>query len=1585
MALLLSCHFFSRAQGIILETTDNTACQGVPCGWNGPKVLINEFMISPSLNDGSISGPGPSGGRGEWVELYNPDACNPIDISCYILGNTTFEGTGGIRIPPNTVIPPSGFAVIRGVDALTVPPAALASNGGNVVVVTVAPDVNAPEICAFGNPANRFWFPNSGGWFAVYDENGEPQDAVRWGTANISSLNGMPCVPGGFNCPELPITSLLSYNQIPLNRKFYASITNGNFHYGESIRRLTDGGIWNSYGPPTIGLCNSTCFNTIQTVCTGTATVTSAPGNPPYTYQWNDPLNQTTPHVIGLCQGQYDLIVTSQDGIVSTASFSIDLYTPTVSLSESSFCLNQPSETITGYNPIPSGTQSINLSGSGVSNNIFNPSSAGVGDHLITFTFSDQSGCANSTSALFTVHPTPNVSLNAPQSVCITDDPFQISVSPIEGTLSGPGIIGNMFHPNLAGAGTHQISFNYFDPNGCTNPQTTILTTTITVNALETPIFNFQTSFCEGSNIPSLPTTSNQGIIGSWTPIINNTQTTQYTFVPNSGQCAAQQTSAINIVSANTPVFNAMPSFCIGDNIPSLPTFSNNGIEGVWSPAINNQTTTNYTFTPVPVSNGPGFCAIPTTTTIVVNPILNPTFNTINPVCAGSNIPTLPNTSLNNVSGTWSPSINNQQTTTYTFTPASSECAANSSLEIIVVSGVVEITCPTTQTLACFSQLDAPYTSLIDFFNAGGALSNSNALLVQNTFALSQEIANGESCEEIVTRIYTYSNVCGQTATCTQTILINDTIPPSGQAPNNISVQCISDVPAPDITSVTNIFDNCATPSVSHLSDVSVGSCPELISRTYRIEDNCGNFMDVTLIITVLDTISPTGIAPENATISCLQDLPVPNINLVTNVSDNCSVPVVSHLNDQLSGTCPTLVTRTYRITDNCGNFTDVQQIFTVLDTIPPTGNPPGNLVVNCSQDVPQPNINSVSNLSDNCSIPIVQFLSDASSGSCPEIITRVYRISDDCGNFTDLVQLITILDTIPPSGVAPANIVVSCPSNIPPPDVNSVTNVTDNCQIATVSHVNDISNGNLCNMESITRTYKIEDACGNETFVSQQITVDLLTPTATLSASNPTTCQGNEGHITISNLYPNTAYVINYNNISFQVLSDPNGEVQINDLVQGTYANFVIAYSQCTSCPQILNDTIVLVDPPNPIINAGTDISFCDGNQFFLQADNPENATISWSDNIPDGSLITPPVGVYFYTVTAILNNCISHDQITVTVHPIPTVDAGSDISVCAGSPIILNGNGAQTYHWNNNVIDGEPFFQLETFKTYEVIGVTELGCFNTDEISITLLENPYPTFNSDGISSCVAPFSVNFSNTSQLPVFDCNWVFDNGITASGSCDNVEAVFEHVGCFGVALYVEYTNGCSNWVYSSDVACIFPTPTAQFYATPSIQEVNSDIFFFNASQDAVNYFWYFNDEDPPVNQKNVIYNYETSGQYEITLVAINEYNCSDTTKQIIEVENPLLLFVPNAFTPDGDQFNNEFKPIMATGFDPWNYELTIFNRSGEILFVSQNADYGWPGTYDGKLVQQGTYIWQIQVKNEKGITEMHKGFVNLLK
>ena len=177
---------------------------------------------------------------------------------------------------------------------------------------------------------------------------------------------------------------------------------------------------------------------------------------------------------------------------------------------------------------------------------------------------------------------------------------------------------------------------------------------------------------------------------------------------------------------------------------------------------------------------------------------------------------------------------------------------------------------------------------------------------------------------------------CGNAVLVYQTITIDDVTPPTASNPAPINVECAADVPLPDVTVVTDEADNCtAVPTVTWVEDVSDGNtCPEEITRSYRVEDECGNAVLVYQTITVDDNTPPTASNPAPINVDCAGDVPAPDITVVTDEADNCTaVPVVAFVSDVSdSNTCPEVITRTYSVTDDCGNSINVTQTITVDD-----------------------------------------------------------------------------------------------------------------------------------------------------------------------------------------------------------------------------------------------------------------------------------------------------------------------------------------------------------------------------------------------------------------------------------------------------------------------------------------------------------------------------------------------------------------------------------------------------------------------------------------------------------------------------
>lgn len=644
--LLSFCLFFSfcsssiYSQSATVTSTPNTACNGLPCDWQGPSILINELMISPISGDGSLSGPGPNGGRGEWIELYNPDVCNPVDISCYYLGNYTFEGSGGFRLPDNIIVPPAGFVVIRGTAADPVPPLNLVQNGGNVIEIIAPPEVNMLGVCVVGIPGNRLWFPNAGGWFAFYDANGVPQDAVRWGPGNVNDLAGQPCIASSSGCSNAQ--DLASYNLIPANLKFQASTVEAGTHIGQSIRRIPDGGAWAGVGAATYANCNAPCFDPGISTCTGTATVTSAPGTPPFSYSWNDSENQTTQTAVGLCSGTYTVTVTSANGIISTGTVTIVNYVPPVSFNmNSSLCINAPTLPFSNFSPSPSANQQGVFTGPGAVQSNFNPVVAGVGTHTVTYTFTDQFGCTNNAQTNITVHPLPVLNIPNQQALCIDASPVIINVSPAGGVLTGPGVTENSFNPTVAGVGTHTLTYSFTDVNGCSNTTTNQITVhplpTIEINAPAALCIDWDPQLLSATPVGGIFTYNNNAVTTINPAILGiGNHTFTYTVSNNFG-CTNTANHNVNVNALPNVEFNIPDDLCLNSlfypfteysvsPVGGIISFSgpgaqNNGILAADAGIGSHNITLNYT--------DPNGCENFATSPILVNalPILNVTNN----------------------------------------------------------------------------------------------------------------------------------------------------------------------------------------------------------------------------------------------------------------------------------------------------------------------------------------------------------------------------------------------------------------------------------------------------------------------------------------------------------------------------------------------------------------------------------------------------------------------------------------------------------------------------------------------------------------------------------------------------------------------------------------------------------------------------------------------------------------------------------------------------------------------------------------------------------------------------------------------
>lgn len=262
------------------------------------------------------------------------------------------------------------------------------------------------------------------------------------------------------------------------------------------------------------------------------------------------------------------------------------------------------------------------------------------------------------------------------------------TVPTLPGT-SANGITGS-WNPaviDASAAGTSSYTFTP-DPGQCAVP----VDVDITIDAPATPLFDPIADICENTSAPALPATSANGIAGTWLPAtidVSAPGTSSYTFTPSAGQCATGTSLDVTITPETTPSFTPIADICENATAPALPATSSNGITGTWSPAVidvSTPGTATYTFTP-----DAGQCATNTSLDVTITPETTPSFDPIAPICVNGTAPSLPASSLNGITGTWSPAtidVTTAGTSTYTFTPDPGQCATASTLDITIEDAI---------------------------------------------------------------------------------------------------------------------------------------------------------------------------------------------------------------------------------------------------------------------------------------------------------------------------------------------------------------------------------------------------------------------------------------------------------------------------------------------------------------------------------------------------------------------------------------------------------------------------------------------------------------------------------------------------------------------------------------------------------------------------------------------------------------------------------------------------------------------------------------------------------------------------------
>jgi hypothetical protein len=410
-----------------------------------------------------------------------------------------------------------------------------------------------------------------------------------------------------------------------------------------------------------------------------------------------------------------------------------------------------------------------------------------------------------------------------------------------------------------------------------------------------------------------------------------------------------------------------------------------------------------------------------------------------------------------------------------------------------------QIIAPGNVVLDCGTPIDPSYTGSPDVFD----------LCSDVDYSYEDVETASIDCSISITRLWTATDACGNTAVAEQLISITDLSGPTIYGlVGNQNFQC-TDVPdAPEVFAV----DQCSGDTLDVVMDefITEAGCRKTVLRTYTATDNCGNNTTLSNTITIEDTQGPAMTCPEDVLLSCGDtDIDPSTIGLAEAV-DDCSQDIVTITyedSEYISNACPPRILRTWTAVDTCGNASNCVQMILFDDQEPPAINCLEDITINCSEATTDPEFTGTPDADDLCSEVILDYTDGPFDGNCPVSFVRTWSATDACGNASYCYQVITVIDEEGPDLVCPPTANVSCGASFEPYNTGYAS-ATDQCLDVTLTYTDGDLTGDC--EKQFSRTWMAIDACGNTTSCTQLIiVVDQMNPYISCPPSAIVECGG--------------------------------------------------------------------------------------------------------------------------------------------------------------------------------------------------------------------------------------------------------------------------------------------------------------------------------------------------------------------------------------------------------------------------------------------------------------------------------------------
>jgi gliding motility-associated-like protein len=1329
---------------------------------------------------------------------------------------------------------------------------------------------------------------------------------------------------------------------------------------------------------------NVTCFGGNN----GAVNITVGGGTPAYTYAWNSVPVQNTQNATSLPAGSYTVTVKDSKGCIATTSVVIT-QPPTLTTSASNtgpYCAGSTISLTT-----PASTSYTWTGPSAFNSNVQSPTIANATAAMAgTYSVLVSAGtCTAFATTNVVVNPLPTPVANNTGPYC-PGNTIQLNVGAFTTyTWSGPSAFSsNAQNPTIAGAtpamsGVYTVSVT--NAQGCVNSTTT----NVVVNPTPVVVIGSNSPVCLNAVINL---TSSGGTTYSWSgpnafsstlqnPTINPATAVNagvYTVTVTSLGCTNTGTVSVTVLSPTTSASNTGP-YCAGQTIslstPAATSYTWTGpsafSSNAQSPTIANATAAMAGTYSVLVSAGT--CTAVATTVVIVNALPTPAASNTGPYCPG-------NTIQLNVGAfttyTWSgPSafssnvqnatVTNAQTTNsgnYTVTVSNAAGCTNTAVTNVVVNP--------TPVVVIGSNSPVCLNNTINLNSGGGTTYSWSG---PNAFTSTLQNPTISPAAPVNAGVYT---VTVTSLGCTNTGTVSVTVLSPTTSASNTGPYCAGQtisLSTPAATSYTwtgpsAFSSNAQSPTIANAAVGMAGTYSVLVSA-----GACTAFATTNVIVNAL----PIPIANSNSPICFGQTLNLTGTGGTTYTwtgpafNSNLQNPSITNATTANSGNYVLTVTDA----NGCKNTANVNVVVNPLPVIAvnnPTNcvNTTINLTSNGGVTYSWSGPNTFTSNAQNPSIPAAQL---NMSGAYTVTVTS----AQGCTNTA--VANVTVLPLPTPNITSNSPVCAGKTLNLfgtggatyswSGPGYSGPT------QNPTINNVTAAANG----------VYTLLVSSGTCTASTTYTVVINPVPVFNFSGSN-VLCNGQSNGTSTVNVTVGTGpYTYQWSSVPAQSTQNATA------LPAGTYSCIVTDANGCTS----VASTNITQPTQFSVAISSTTLSACAGspinvNGFASGGTFPY--TYNWIGGPATGaySITEPLSGSYIYTLNASdANSCTAIANINLTYFPQPTVTATS-ATLCAGQTANLVASGAQTYIWQPGNITGSTYpYSGNTSVNVSVIG-TANGCSNSANTNIMVYPNPNANISASTANGCV-PTCITFTGAATTSVTSYNWTL-NGAGITGA-QTGQYCFSEGATYSLGLSVIDNNGCTGAAPPFAVN-IYPAPIADFNHSPikPIVNIDQEVTFTDASYNTpiVSWNWYFmNTAQYTSTQQNPIFSYTEPGTYVVALVVKSDKGCYDTLLRPIVVGEDFGIYVPNAFTPNGDGLNDVFQP---KGFGVTKYELNIFDRWGEKMFHTTTFEEGWNGTkqahhdvtYDIKI-EEGVYTWLIDCTDVFGKAHELKGHVTLIK